>query len=141
MCSSDLRARESTVKTPQHKVTKYLLLYSFENFTTDNPTQTTFFFFVKNPVYVNLLVALHQDRRLAGRWHGIGFAPLHYGLSHQRVSMGGYHAPCRSSRLPFAPDFNLWSASPCEPQRFFRQSGRTGRYLQHGLKAAKARRK
>ena len=31
-------------------------LYSFENFTTGNPTQTTFFFFVKNPVYVNLLV-------------------------------------------------------------------------------------
>ena len=30
----------------------------FENFTTDNPTQTTFFFFVKNPVYVNLLVGI-----------------------------------------------------------------------------------
>ena len=46
----------SMVKIPQHKVTKYLLLYSFENFTTGNPTQTPFFFFVKNPVYVNLLV-------------------------------------------------------------------------------------
>ena len=48
----------SIVKIPQHKVTKYLLLYSFENFTTGNPTQTPFFFFVKNPVYVNLLVGI-----------------------------------------------------------------------------------
>lgn len=51
-------ASESTVKISQHKVTKYLLLYSFENFTTGNPTQTPFFFFVKNPVYVNLLVGI-----------------------------------------------------------------------------------
>ena len=44
--------------------------------------------------------------------------PLHYGLSHQRVSMGRYHAPCSPSRLPLAPDFNLRLTSPCESQRF-----------------------
>lgn len=52
---------------------------------------------------------------------------LHYGLSHQQFSMGRYYAPCHSSRLPFASDFNLRLASPCEPQRILRQSGRTRR--------------
>lgn len=38
-----------------HKISSFIFICKF---TTGNPTQTTFFFFVKNPVYVNLLVSI-----------------------------------------------------------------------------------
>ena len=66
----------------------------------------------------------HFSRQTAGQTN---LPPLHHGISHQRIPVGRYYAPCNPSRLPFASDKHLRLASSREPQRLFRQPGRTGR--------------